>query len=239
MVVVFMLHYQKNTLLEQLRKKELELQREKKMLKIALEAQEAEHKKIARELHDSIGMMLMTLRISISNQDEGPLQELRNLVDETHESIKRISWNLMPATLDNFGVFQSIQEMCHRQVDNKGIQVKCHDIGKSHPLDKDQDIAFHRMVQESIANAVRHSHAASIDVTFAWADTSLCVTIKDDGVGFDFPYQSNKVDGRHGLGLYNLENRANLLGGHVTFAKNNPTGSIVEIRIPISSHEPY
>lgn len=233
-VALILFKIKKKELESQINKHVHDIDRYRKMMKIALEARENEDKKIAKELHDNIGMMLMTLRVNLSNQAEGPIQELRELVDETHESVKKIAWNLMPTTLDNFGLFQSIQELSHRASNNKDVIITCLEHGDRQSLDKDQELLIYRIVQEAVSNALRHAHATTIEVLLTWKEKFLNVSIKDDGVGFNFPKHQSKVDGRHGLGLYNLENRVNLLNGEISFLKNNPTGSIIAVNIPIT-----
>lgn len=238
-VTIYALTYQKKIYKEQIKKQQHEIEHQKKMLKAAFEAQENEMRRVAKELHDNIGMMLMTLRINLNDQPDGPIQELRMLVDETHETIKKISWDLMPTTLDNFGLFQTIQEMCLRRSAKVRVAIACHEVGRPQSLDKDQELLVYRIVQEAVNNALRHAHPAHVEVSLQWNEKSLALCVKDDGVGFDFPATNNKIDGRHGLGLYNLENRVNLLNATLSFSKNNPTGSIVSIYIPLSAHEPY
>ncbi len=238
-VVIYILIFQKNVYKGQILKQQQEIEHQKKMLKAALEAQENEMRRFAKELHDNIGMMLMTLRIKIMDHPDDPIQELRMLVDETHEAIKKISWHLMPSTLDTFGLFQSIREMCQKRSAKLDVAITCLEAGKHQSLDKDQELLIYRIVQETVNNALRHAHPTHIEVNLQWNERSLALQVKDDGVGFDFPATNNKIDGRHGLGLYNLENRVNLLNANLSFMKNNPTGSIVSINIPLSPHEPY
>ncbi|MCB0486892.1 MAG: sensor histidine kinase [Cyclobacteriaceae bacterium] len=239
-IVLFVIFHQKKMMKEEVKQQRMELDYQKKMLKAALESQESERKRVAKDLHDDVGMMLMTLRVNLNDQtNNGVLEELRQLVDETHESVRRISWDLMPTTIDNFGLFQSVQEMCDRLSRNGKVQVTYSETGQRQTLDKDQELLLYRIAQESVSNALKHAHALKIEVRFEWIDDSLKLSILDDGVGFDFPTPHAKIDGRHGLGLYNLENRVALLGASLAFEKNDPTGTIVSITTPLSTHEPH
>lgn len=220
---------------ERLKVQNSEIEHQKKMLKTAFESQENERKQLAKELHDDIGMMLMTLRINLNDQEDGPAQELRQLVDKTHESIRRISWDLMPTTMDNFGLSQSTHEMCERMSSIHTASINFEELGNRISLDKDQELLLYRIAQEAIINAVKHSNAAKIDILFQWTQKSFSLSITDDGLGFDFPSSKNKVSGRHGLGLLNMENRVALLGGELTFKKNQPSGTVVSIKLSLPS----
>lgn len=237
-VILFVVFHQKKMMQEENKRQNLEIDYQKKMLKAALESQENERKRISKNLHDDVGMMLMTLRVNLNSLPKGDNDELMQLVDETHESVQRISWDLMPSTLDNFGLFQSTQEMCER-LSSDSVKVSYGEEGKRLSMDKDQELLIYRVVQEAVTNALKHAHAMSINVNFQWSKNSLLLTITDDGLGFDLSKMKNKISGRHGLGLYNLENRVGLLGGELTFEKNEPSGTVVSVVLPFVVHEPY
>jgi signal transduction histidine kinase len=226
--------HQKKMVQEEIKRQNLEIDYQKKMLKAALESQENERKRVSKDLHDDVGMMLMTLRVNLNSQADGPVKELLQLVDETHESVRRISWDLMPSTLDNFGLFQSTQEMCERLSSRDTTVVNYKEEGQRKSLDKDQELLIYRVAQESVTNAIKHANASQISVCYQWMDEELQLSIADDGLGFDFPSVKTKISGRHGLGLYNMENRVALLGATLTFKKNTPSGTIVLVTLPLS-----
>ena len=236
---MFVVFHQKKIVQEEVNRQNLVIDYQKKMLKAALESQENERKRISKGLHDDVGMMLMTMRVSLNNQSKDDSSELMELMDKTHESVRRISWDLMPSTLDNFGLLQSTQEMCERLSSRDATVVSYNEEGKRLSLDKDQELLIYRIVQEATANALKHAHASHINVNFRWTENSLLFTISDDGLGFDLSSIKNKIAGRHGLGLYNLENRVVLLGGKLIFEKNNPSGTVVSVTLPLITHESY
>ncbi|MBZ0245407.1 MAG: sensor histidine kinase [Cyclobacteriaceae bacterium] len=238
-IILFVVFHQKKMVQEEIKRQNMEIEYQKKMLKAALESQENERKRVSKDLHDDVGMMLMTMRVSLNSQPNGSSDELMQLVDETHESVRRISWDLMPSTLDNFGLFQSTQEMCERLSSRDTITVSYTEDGKRLPLDKDQELLIYRIAQEAATNALKHSHASHISVDFQWTKNSLILTVVDDGLGFDLANIKNKVSGRHGLGLYNMENRIALLGGKLTFKNNEPSGTVVSVVLPLVIHESH
>jgi len=237
-IIVFVAFYQKKMIQEQLRSKAMEVEYQRKMLQAALESQENERQRVSKDLHDDVGMMLMTVRAQVNSMvgkafSDAQAGDIRQLVDDTHETVRRISWDLKPSTLERFGVVQTVKEMGSRLSVNGSVPVEFHEEGNPASLDKHQETLLFRIVQESVSNALRHGQAHRIDIRFLWEEPSLTVTITDDGIGFDFPEEKNKMKVQLGLGLINLENRVALLGGQLHFEKNIPSGTMVKIRIPL------
>jgi two-component system, NarL family, sensor kinase len=239
-IVVFVAFYQKKMLLEQLKLQKIEEEYQRKMLAAALESQESERKRVSKDLHDDVGMMLMTVRAQInsiigqtfSNESAG---NIRQLVDETHESVRRISWDLMPSTLERFGLLQAVRELCSR-LHQDGISVEFEERGEGSALDQNQETHLYRIIQETVSNAIRHSQGTRICVLFHWSEQDLNVLVSDDGKGFDFPQENSKIQNRVGLGLINLENRVSILNAKLQFEKNNPTGTIVNLKLPVRQY---
>lgn len=234
-IILFVVYHQKKIVQARIQKQDLEIDYQRKMLKTALEAQENERKRMSKDLHDNVGMMLMTLRVNLNSESFESINQIRRLVDETNESVRRISWNLMPSTLDNFGLFQATLEMCER-LSSVGTLVTQSENGDRVSLDKDQELLLYRITQEAVANSLRHAQASHVNIHYLWNSEILQLSISDDGLGFNFPTAKNNTLGRHGLGLFNLENRVALLGASFTFKKNNPTGTIVVVTLPLK-HE--
>ena len=227
------LHHKKR-MKEEAKRLRQETGNQRKMLKAALEAQESERRRLAKDLHDNLGMMLMTMRVNLNSLPGGQAAELLPLVDQTHESVQRISWGLMPPTLDNFGLPQSIQEMCKRLSKEGATEISYREVGRPLSLDKDQELLIFRIAQEACCNALKHARASNIAIGLVWGQDGLQLTVTDNGVGFDLAGIKHKVGGRHGLGLYNMENRVALLGGGLDFKKNNPSGTVVSVVVPLT-----
>lgn len=81
---------------------------------------------------------------------------------------------------------------------------------------------------------IKHPNAAAIDVYYPLDNQSLTLLVGDDGLGFDFSTINNRIAGRHGLGLYNMDNRVDLLGGELSFNKINPSGIVVSVKLPLA-----
>jgi two-component system, NarL family, sensor kinase len=197
----------------------------KQMIQAAFELQENERKRIAKELHDDVGMMLMTLRA-----------QLNAAIDQSHEMIRKISWELLPPTLERFGLAQTLQEMCQRNTNAATIQISFLEKGTAQTLDKNQETLLYRITQECVNNALKHARAINIRVVMDWTDTALWLSVTDDGVGFNFPEEKDKIKSRMGVGLTTIASRVQLLGGTWQYKKNSPSGTVVQVSVPINFH---
>jgi len=117
-IVLFVIVYQKRILQSQLEKQQLEANFQQKMLEAALESQENERRRIAADLHDSVGAMLATVKLGMGNMLRSGKTEdqdfTRSVLDETISSVRKISRDLMPSTLEHYGLSAALREFCER-----------------------------------------------------------------------------------------------------------------------------
>ena len=210
-----------------------------KMLRLTFESNENDRRRIAKEILDDVGAQIQALRTTMHTMD--PLAwseqkaELYQLLDNLTERVRSISWELMPATLERFGWVSAIEEMCKRATLDSGISVCFHQEGTALPLDIHQQILLYRTIQEGVDNALKHAHANRIEVALNWNNGSLLVTIKDDGIGFEYkPDQRFQLN--PGLGLNIMENRARLLHAELNVKKIVPSGTILSLNLPVYVH---
>jgi two-component system, NarL family, sensor kinase len=239
-IILFVVFYQKKMIQEQFKRQQLELEYQQKMMEAALESQENERKRLAADLHDSIGAMLSTIRVGITTiakqlPEPQSLEEPKQMLDDTISSVRRISRDLMPSTLEKFGLVQAVKEMCERFQSTAQMPISCLEQGEVRSIDKKRELMIFRIVQELLNNALKHSRADSILVKMAGTDL-LLVSVEDDGVGFDVEAQRLSTQYEKGLGLFNIENRARLLGAKVDFEKERLKGSKITLTIPYEAN---
>jgi two-component system, NarL family, sensor kinase len=236
-IIFFVVFYQKRILSEQLKLKLLEAEYQQKMLQAALESQEKERSRLASDLHDSVGAMLSTIRLSlhpvVKAGNGQPLDQTKQLLDETIETVRRISRDLLPTGLEKFGLTHAVREMCERISSSGIIEVLVTESGDRIEMDKKREVLVYRIVQEIVNNAIRHSKASLLKVTLVWGQT-LDLVIQDNGEGFDYEGFKNH-QGKSGLGLYNIETRASLLGAKLNFDTVFPKGSQFTLKIPTAA----
>ena len=193
---------------------------------------------MAGDLHDSIGAMLSTIRVSLITQakkasaDVDSITESKKMLDDTIESVRRISRDLMPSTLEKFGLAQAVKEMCERFQSTSMLPIAYSEDGDIRPLEKKRELMLFRIVQELINNALKHAQAEKISVSFVSDENNLRITVEDNGIGFNV--EEHKADTRtgKGLGLFNIENRARLVSAAVEFQSGLNQGSRIALTVP-------
>lgn len=236
-IILFVLYYQKRMVQEQFKRQQMELDYQKKMMEAALESQENERRRVAGDLHDSIGAMLSTIRVSLityakrNKADDENILESKKMLDDTIESVRRISRDLMPSTLEKFGLTQAVKEMCERFQSTSSLPIIFEEQGETPTLGKNRELMIFRIVQELLNNALKHAEASFIKVTFSNSE-DLQVLVEDNGKGFNAQEHKNDRTSGKGLGLFNIENRARLVGATVDFDAPTVQGSKVIIKVP-------
>jgi signal transduction histidine kinase len=231
-LITFMVVYQKRVLAEKLKSNNLESEFNQRMVRVTIESQESERKRFAKDLHDEVGLILQALNLTIARiANESDRKQVQELVDEFTETVRRISWDLMPSSLERFGLTEALDELCTRLTERGSTPIKFEKTGKVAALDKSQEILLYRIVQEAINNALKHARASEIKVLLNCAE-DVTIRVSDNGIGFTLPHSDHHSPNQYGLGLYNMESRARLLGGTMHFEKNTPSGTDVVIHIP-------
>jgi two-component system, NarL family, sensor histidine kinase UhpB len=175
-----------------------------------LTAQESERRRIARELHDQIGQDVMAMLLDAERLQERVggasaevLDDMIALAREIMEELRRISYELRPAALDELGLASAIQELCCATARRSGIAVTAR-VSPLRALEPDAELALYRVVQEALTNAVRHSGADAIDVELRAAHDELRLTVTDNGTGIP--------PGAVGGGMRGMRERAHMIG---------------------------
>lgn len=234
-VAVFVIFYQKRMLEAKLRQQILEVDHQQKMLLAALESQENERQRLAIELHDSIGAMLSTIRLSVlaiartENLNIEGLQQTKKLIDNTIDSVRRISRDLMPSTLEKLGVSQTIHEMCDQYVAESGLLIQFKQQGKEVHFEKSMEVMVFRIIQELVNNAIQHAKCSVIQVSLNWSNT-LLISVEDDGIGFSF---KEKKHASGGIGLFNMQNRVKMLSASLEYEADRAKGTKAILTVPL------
>lgn len=208
-----------------------------------LEAQELERGRIARELHDGIGQLLTGLKLNLESlQGNIPesqetararLADAVQLSAQAIEDLRGISLDLRPSMLDDLGLLPTLDWLCVEVTRRHGIQVQFSaDLGDAQIPDATES-AIYRIVQEGLANIVKHAKARGARVELTRADNAIHLSILDDGCGFDM----NEPPARHprgsGSGLLNMKERAAMLGGTFRVSSTPGEGTLLSLKIPL------
>ena len=210
-----------------------------------VEAQESERRTLARELHDEAGQALASLRFGLRLLDReigdggdvtGRTAELMERTDAVIDSLHRLAADLRPASLDHLGLEAALRQYSRSAGSKFGIEVHFKARGmRGERFSTEVETALYRVVQEAMANVVRHARASRADVLLQLRDDRVMVMVEDNGVGFE-PEQVRRR-GDH-VGLLGLEERAEALGGTLTVESAPGAGATIVVEVPIADPHP-
>ncbi|SYZ72830.1 hypothetical protein TRIP_C20945 [Candidatus Zixiibacteriota bacterium] len=230
--------------ISEMKEKEILLKRQKADLKRLsnrlLEIQETERKNLARELHDVIGQKLALAKMRLSRitlemeaGDTGLLKEISGLISELADNVRHLSSELRPRILDDLGLIPTMEwyldEFCRE------CGIKCHLTvkGEPSPLTKMQDINIFRLFQEAMLNIQKHSSAGQAEIIIEFSPEVLNLRISDNGKGFVPEKIGNGFVSRPGLGLLNIRERMDMIGGRTDIASRPGEGTTVTAILPL------
>lgn len=200
----------------------IENERKHEAIQAILQGEEQERQRIAQDLHDSIGGMLAHIRMSISKEANPKTGLLLQKIDKSIVEMRRISRNLMPETLKNLGLEIALRELCEAMSQEQlYIQFEAFNLGQSIPFET--QLALYRITQESISNVIKYAQANTVIVQVSQNETTIHLTIEDDGIGFD-PDQVV-----YGLGIQNIKNRTTLINGTFELSSEQGKGTTLNI----------
>ena len=204
-----------------------------------LGAQEADRTRIARELHDDIGQSLAILKIQmlragqpVSGNPEkthADLKELTGKLEIIIQKVSHLSHDLHSPELEFMGLAVAVKSHCRECSEQLRIPIRCHCDKVNKKLDSVIALAFLRVVQEAVHNAIKHSRAKSIRVRLSFSDRYLSMEISDDGVGFEIEEARLAA----GLGLISMRERIHLIGGEFNIISSPGNGTKIMTRVPI------
>jgi two-component system sensor histidine kinase UhpB len=195
----------------------------------ALAAEEAERRRIARELHDEVGQALTAavLRIAHAQASAAPvtaaeLEEVRHVVRATLDEVRAIAANLRPDALDHLGLGAALRQLS-MEVERTGLVVE-RSIAMDLQLSPETEVVVYRVAQEALANAMRHARAERVELRLDRMDGGVRLYVSDDGVGIDGAPQ--------GDGIRGMRERAVLAGGTLEVRNGPRGGTVVTLDLP-------
>jgi signal transduction histidine kinase len=201
---------------------------------------EEERTRIARNLHDGIGQNLSLLRMNLlklkdtnSGINHYEIDDAIFSLEEAISELKTISYSLKPKLLEELGLGVSISHLVNRATAHSGVKYEFQVVGNEIRLDNKVEITVFRMVQEALNNMIKYSLAANFSVQLIYETLNLKLIIADDGTGFNFKEVIKKRGHEQGMGLFNMMERVETLGGIFKVESSSETGTILIAEIPI------
>lgn len=225
-VILFFVVYQRRLLAQQEKLQEVQTQQQKALLQASLQSQENERRRIAKDLHDEVGANLSTINLFTKSLEKfiepttkasQMLDQTKSLIASTVTSVRAISKDLLPATLDRFGLIDAIGELCERINQTDELTVKFEYQTPKERLPVADELTLFRIIQELFNNTLKHAQASEIQLFVHYNTQNLKVVFQDNGVGFDVATLQNSKDSTQGLGLKNLESRAQMLQATLSY----------------------
>jgi signal transduction histidine kinase len=206
-------------------------------LRRAVQAQEAERRRLARELHDETGQALTSMLLGLAAVERAETAdaahvaagELRELVVETLQNVRRLSVELRPSALDDFGLEPALRRLGQTVKESADLDVQVETRLGAERLLPEVETAVYRIVQEALTNVVKHAAAERVSIVVTRKPERLVLIIEDDGSGFD-----PDAGPGEGLGLLGMRERVQLLDGSLTIDAARGSGTTLAVELPLS-----
>jgi two-component system sensor histidine kinase UhpB len=200
----------------------------------ALDAQEEERRRMARELHDEIGQTFTGVVLQLETLErrapEELRAELRSLEATTRagiEEVRELVRRLRPEALDDFGLRSALVSLGSDLAEHSGLRVSPNLDGNLPALSPEDELVVYRVAQESLVNVVRHARASRAELSLQQENGAVVLRVRDDGRGID------AAGLRSGTGVRGMRERALLVGGELEVSHVAPHGTEVALRLPV------
>jgi PAS domain S-box-containing protein len=208
-------------------------------------SQEAERRRIARELHDQIGQHIVGLLLRLEHLSQASakqpvspamIQPLRDLIEVMARDVHHVALELRPTALDDLGLPEALAHYAQDASRRSGIEIDVH-ADRSARLNATGETVVYRIAQEALTNVLKHAGAQHVSVLLARRGSGVQLTIEDDGIGFDPERLLRFGPLEHRLGLAGMIERAALIGGEVHFDSAPGRGTTVILRVSANERE--
>jgi PAS domain S-box-containing protein len=204
---------------------------------------EEERTRVAREIHDELGQALTGIKLESASlirelpgnakQQSSRAESIMKLADETIQTVRRISTELRPGILDDFGLMAAVEWAAEEFQSRTGTNCRLDLSEDDIVIDRERATALFRILQETLTNVARHANATQVNVRLAKEEGSLILEVHDNGKGIS---KEELVAGRS-LGILGMRERALLLGGGLAISGAPGQGTTIEVRIQETHHK--
>lgn len=212
---------------------------QKNLTQKIINAQERERKRISRELHDSVVQELLNVVVDfrlLKYKEEEELAKHIQLMSGTMtrliDDIRNLSLELRPSALDDFGLEAAFRSHFKQLEKNYGLEVEMMSDLEGRRFSSEIETVVYRVTQEAVLNALKYAETDNVYVTLSYGQNELTAEIADQGKGFDMDAPPQGT----GLGLFGMQERAEIVGGHVHINSESGRGTQVMLTIPVGGH---
>lgn len=201
-------------------------------LEALIDGEEKERKRIAQELHDGLNGDLSAIKYRLSTLQESSLSaiDLENLIkvitmiDDSCAQVRSISHNLMPSSILEYGLIESVREYCIKINNSNSFKIEFQTFGTNLSLSKKTETVIYRIIQELVSNILKHAKATEAMIQFNHREDELFITVEDNGIGFN----TTKIS--EGIGHKNVKTRVDFLNAQLDVnSSSNGTSYTISI----------
>ncbi len=238
LALFYSMRLRKNRIISNQKIKQLEDEKRLLAAQSVIVGQEKERKRIARELHDGIGVLLSTAKIQFSSIEDDKsntktneiFRKAHHMLDKAGKEVRRISHDMMPGVLSKFGLREALEDMFEDLEDISELEIDLKLHCSDERLPDNTEIMLYRVVQEMVNNTIKHAQAKKITCTITRKDDSIEIEYADDGIGFD----EKSLPHNKSLGLFGIRSRIDFLSGTVEIQNEEGKGSRFSIFVPLT-----
>lgn len=225
---------EQESLLKQQRVDNLLKEQELVSIDAMIEGQEKERQKVADELHDDLGSLMATIKLHFDKvkieENDSALQNAQRLLEEAYQKIRGMAHSKNSGVMSDQGLLSAIKKMAQIISETDALQVTVEDFGMGERMENSLELTLFRVVQELVANAIKHASAKQVHIQLTQYEDNLNIIVEDDGRGFNI----EKVNqSRAGMGLNSIEKRIEHLEGNFTVDSVLGRGTSILIDIPV------
>ena len=215
---------------------------EKRLLNAIIQAEEKERKRFAKDLHDGLGPLLSTVKMSVSalsrleteNQAQEIIQNTDIVINEAIKSIREISNNLSPHVLNTFGLAKAVQNFINKINAVHAIEIDFQTNLTDERFETSTEVVLYRVLCELINNTIKHAEASRIDIKLMRMPETITIAYEDDGIGF-VPEEIMNSE-TPGMGYSNMHSRIHSLKGKIEINSDKNQGTKAYITVPTTAN---
>lgn len=207
----------------------------------------SERNRIAGELHDGISQSLFSISLGLELAKKqvfkdplgvsGRMAELQEQLNTAMVELRRVIYDLRPMKLQEMGLAGSIDLWIREVTSGRDVAGKLEVLGYERPLTASAEACLYRVAKEAVSNVIRHADASLLNVSLGFSDTSVCLTVSDDGRGFSPEAMTRDAEPGTGLGLRNMQQRVEAEGGVLTVKSAPDAGTVIRAELPVGGAE--
>ncbi|MBW1981306.1 MAG: PAS domain S-box protein [Deltaproteobacteria bacterium] len=208
--------------------------------------EERERRRLATDLHDSVGQLLAIAKLKLdtiltipsASKDLAVIDNIRDLIRTAIQQTRSLVFELSPPVLYEFGLEAALEALCEQMEKLGGIRLEYSNDKQIKPLRQDVAVLLFRAARECLVNVVKHSQASRARLSVYRDGDQVCIELEDDGIGFEISDITSDDSWADKFGLFSIKERLRHLGGCFAISSEPSKGTFITLQAPLESEEP-